>query len=57
MAPIEVSVDVDRPQQEALDYVTDPARFHEWQTGVVVGGSMEGSGHPDGGAKCSTTRT
>jgi uncharacterized protein YndB with AHSA1/START domain len=55
MAPIEVSVEVDRSQQAAFDYVTDPSRFHEWQAGVV-GGSMEGTGYPDVGAKCSTTR-
>lgn len=36
-------------------YVTDLSRFAEWQAGVV-GGSMEGGGHPEVGAKCMTTR-
>jgi uncharacterized protein YndB with AHSA1/START domain len=55
MPPITVTVDVDRPQNDAFDYVTDPSRFHEWQAGVT-GGSMEGTGRPEVGAKCATTR-
>jgi hypothetical protein len=40
VAPIEVSIDVARPQAEAFAYVTHPSRFAEWQAGVV-GGHME----------------
>jgi uncharacterized protein YndB with AHSA1/START domain len=55
MAPITTTIDVDRPQLEVFDYVTDPTRFVEWQHGVVAG-HMEGDG-PDGvGARCLTTR-
>jgi hypothetical protein len=53
MAPTAVSVDVERPANDAFAYVTDPSRFAEWQDGVV-GGSMRGETH--GGAICTTTR-
>jgi carbon monoxide dehydrogenase subunit G len=55
MAPIVSTVDISRPQEQVFDYVTDPAMFVEWQSGVV-------SGHVDGGAsavvgsKCVTMR-
>jgi len=55
MAPTVVSIDVDRPPEEAFAYVTDPSRFPEWQAGVVSG-SMEGGSNPEVGAKCMTTR-
>lgn len=55
MAPISVSIDVDRPPAEAFAYVTDPSKFSEWQAGVT-GGNMEGGSHPQVGAKCTTTR-
>ncbi len=48
MAATVVSVDVERSHDEVFAYVTDPARFAEWQAGVV-GGSMEGN-------ICKTTR-
>ncbi len=58
MPPITVSADVDRPAAAAFAYVTDPARFSEWQAGVVSG-RMDGGG-PDGGpgvgARCVTVR-
>jgi hypothetical protein len=54
MAPIEVSIDVARPQDEAFAYVTDPSRFAEWQAGVV-GGHMDGES-TSVGSKCMTTR-
>jgi carbon monoxide dehydrogenase subunit G len=54
MAPIEVSIDVARPQDEAFAYVTDPSRFAEWQAGVV-GGHMDGDA-TSVGSKCMTTR-
>lgn len=37
MAPIVNSVEVARSSAVAFDYVTDPSRFHEWQTGLVAG--------------------
>jgi hypothetical protein len=55
MAPIEVSVDIARSQEEAFAYVTDPSRFAEWQAGVV-GGYMEDGSGTGVGSKCMTTR-
>jgi hypothetical protein len=53
--PISTSIDVDRPAAGLFDYVTDPSRFSEWQTGVVDG-HMESTGPPSVGEKCVTTR-
>ena len=55
MAPITTSIDVARPQQEVFEYVTDPTRFVEWQSGVVAG-QLEGDGPHGVGARCLTTR-
>ena len=55
MAPLRSSIEIARPQDEVFAYVTDPAMFSEWQTGVV-GGSIEGGETPDVGSKCLTTR-
>jgi uncharacterized protein YndB with AHSA1/START domain len=55
VAPIEVSIDIARPQDEVFAYVTDPSRFAEWQAGVV-GGHMEDGEATRVGAKCMTTR-
>ena len=52
MPPIVTSAEIERPAAEVFAYATDPARFPEWQKGVV-------DGHMDGaavGAKCVTTR-
>ena len=59
MPPIVTSAEIERPAAEVFAYATDPARFSEWQKGVV-------EGHMDGpaggiqpaavGAKCVTTR-
>ena len=54
MAPITVTIDVARPQEEVFSYITDPSRFAEWQHGVVSG-HMDG-GAPGVGSKCTTTR-
>jgi uncharacterized protein YndB with AHSA1/START domain len=35
MAPIVSTIDIDRPPAEVYAYVTDPARFPEWQKDVV----------------------
>ncbi len=57
MPPIVTSAEIGRPAAEVFAYATDPARFSEWQKGVI-------DGHMDGpadspsavGAKCVTTR-
>jgi uncharacterized protein YndB with AHSA1/START domain len=54
MPPIVTSAEIDRPAAEVFAYATDPARFSQWQKGVV-------DGHMEGhtltvGAKCVTTR-
>jgi carbon monoxide dehydrogenase subunit G len=35
---IEKSILINRPQQEVFDYITDPAKSAEWQSGVSSGG-------------------
>jgi uncharacterized protein YndB with AHSA1/START domain len=59
MSPIVTSAEIDRPATEVFAYATDPARFSEWQKGVVDG-HMDGPGDstqaPAVGAKCVTTR-
>jgi carbon monoxide dehydrogenase subunit G len=57
MAPIVTSAEIDRPADEVFAYATDPARFSEWQQGVIDG-HMDGpaDGTPAVGAKCVTTR-
>ena len=53
MAPIKSDIDIARPPDEVFSYAIDPARFKEWQQGVV-GGRTEG---PLGvGARCVMTR-
>src|SRR5580700_1852120 len=54
MPPIVTSAEIDRPAADVFAYATDPARFSEWQKGVV-------DGHMDGpadkaGARCMMTR-
>src|ERR1700761_9390293 len=59
MAPIVASAEIDRPAAEVFAYATDPARFSEWQKGVVDGhmdGPADGNQTPVAGAKCVTTR-
>jgi len=57
MPPIVTSAEIERPAAEVFAYATDPARFREWQKGVVDG-HMDGpaNGTPAVGAKCVTTR-
>jgi hypothetical protein len=60
MAPIVTSAEIGRPAAEVFAYATDPARFSEWQKGVVDG-HMDGPANgtqttPAVGAKCVTTR-
>ena len=59
MPPVVTSAEIDRPVAEVFAYATDPARFSEWQKGVVDGhmdSRADGTGTPAGGAKCVTTR-
>jgi hypothetical protein len=57
MAPIVTTAEIGRPAADVFACATDPARFSEWQKGVVDG-HMDGpaDGTPAVGAKCVTTR-
>ncbi len=55
MAPITVSIEVERLADEVFAYATDPSRFSEWQKGVV-GGHMESNGATQVGDRCVSTR-
>src|ERR1700742_3949807 len=56
MSPIITSAEIDRPAADVFTYATDPARFPEWQKGVVDGHMDSSGGTPAVGAKCVTTR-
>jgi len=59
MPPVVTSAEIDRPAAEVFAYATDPARFREWQKGVVDGhmdGPPGSTGTPAVGATCVTTR-
>ncbi|MGH9095415.1 MAG: SRPBCC family protein [Acidimicrobiales bacterium] len=55
MPPIAASIEVRRSAGDVFAYATDPARFSEWQKGVIDG-HMDGPGPPSAGARCLTTR-
>jgi uncharacterized protein YndB with AHSA1/START domain len=57
MPPIVTTAEIERPASEVFAYATDPARFSQWQKGVVDG-HMDGpaGGTPAVGTKCVTTR-
>jgi uncharacterized protein YndB with AHSA1/START domain len=55
MPPLVTTIEIGRPVAEVFAYATDPARFAEWQQGVVEGHLAE-SGVPRVGARCQTTR-
>ena len=55
MPPIMHTIEIDRPPEEVFSYVTDPARFPEWQYDVVRV-RMEGDGLPGVGSRFTTTR-
>jgi hypothetical protein len=55
MAPISTTIEVERPATDVFAYVTDPARFSEWQQGVVDG-HLDNPDAPAVGTKCFTTR-
>jgi hypothetical protein len=52
--PSLATAEADRPAEEVFSYATDPARFSEWQAGVV-GGHMDGGG-TGVGARCISVR-
>lgn len=52
MPPIVATAAVDRPAADVFAYTTDPARFPEWQAGVVSG-RLDGDGV---GSRCITVR-
>ena len=59
MPPIVTSAEIERPAAEVFACATDPARFSQWQKGVVDGhldGPADASGLPRPGARCVTTR-
>jgi uncharacterized protein YndB with AHSA1/START domain len=59
MTPIVATAEIGRPAEEVFACATDPARFKEWQKGVVDGhmdGPASGAGTPAVGARCVTTR-
>ncbi|GAB3285567.1 hypothetical protein GCM10027449_30840 [Sinomonas notoginsengisoli] len=49
------TIEIQRPVTEVFDYVTDPARFHEWQNGVVDA-KMTEPGPSAVGSHWTTTR-
>jgi uncharacterized protein YndB with AHSA1/START domain len=55
MPPIVTTAEIGRPAAEVFAYATDPARFREWQKGVVDG-HMDGPQPRAVGAKCVMTR-
>ena len=59
MPPIVTSAEIARPAAQVFAYATDPARFSQWQHGVVDGhlDSSPAAGKPPAvGTKCVTTR-
>jgi hypothetical protein len=55
MSPTTTTIEVNRPAEEVFAYVTNPARFVEWQHGVVSG-HMDGDRPQEVGDRCLTTR-
>jgi uncharacterized protein YndB with AHSA1/START domain len=55
MSPIVSTIEIARPPAEVFTYVTDPARFSEWQYDVVSV-HMASEGQPGVGARFTTTR-
>ncbi len=59
MPPLVTSTEIQCPATEVFAYATDPARFAEWQKGVVDGymdDPANAGQTPAVGAKCVTTR-
>jgi hypothetical protein len=57
MPPIVTSAEIGRPAADVFAYATDPARFSDWQKGVIDGHmDSPANGTPAVGAKCVTNR-
>jgi hypothetical protein len=59
VAPIVASAGIGRPAAEVFACAIDPARFSQWQKGVLDGhidGPADGTATPAVGARCVTTR-
>src|SRR5579859_3379781 len=59
MPPIVTTAEIGRPADRVFACATDPALFPRWQKGVTDGhmeGPAGGTGVPEVGAKCVTTR-
>jgi uncharacterized protein YndB with AHSA1/START domain len=54
MTPLVSTIEIDRPVSTVFDYVIDPSRFHEWQTGLIDGRMDRDPVRV--GARCLTTR-
>lgn len=54
MTPIVNSIEIARDSATTFDYVTDPAHFPEWQSGVLAGRMDRDP--VTVGARCTTTR-
>lgn len=55
MTPTVSTVDIARAADDVFSYATDPARFPEWQTGVVRAGMVAGAPVAPG-SRCTITR-
>jgi len=55
MPPIVHSIEIDRPPEEVFSYVTDPARFAQWQYDVERV-RIDGDGPSSVGSRFTTTR-
>ena len=55
MAPIVSSIEIARPPEGVLSYVTDPSRLPEWQESVVST-RIEEKGPPGEGSRIAVTR-
>jgi uncharacterized protein YndB with AHSA1/START domain len=56
MAPVVTTAEIDRPAAEVFAVATDPARFKEWQKGVVDGHmvSPDGTAQPQAWARSAS---
>lgn len=55
MPTLSTAIEVSRSPEEVFAYVTDPAKFSEWQANVVSG-HMDKSSSNQVGARCITNR-
>ncbi len=55
MPPLVHTIEIDRPPEEVFSYVTDPARFAEWQYDVLSV-RLEGCRPPSVGSRFTTIR-